>query len=139
MQPLTPHTPQRHNGYIYAVAHAHDVGCRDIIQDGSALVDIDAGLEVAPGDASDIEVANAHAWGSGGLVFSDGAVAGTALFIAQYPSSKGMSCCFLNCIPATKFHMKSGEKFTDVNYLRRDGARVAAEFDDHDVLLRRRA
>ena len=92
MQPLTPHTPQRHNGYIYAVAHAHDVGCRDLIQDGKTFVDIDAGLEVAPGDASDIEVANAHPWGSNGLVFSDGAWAGTALDIAVEASHKGMSC-----------------------------------------------
>ncbi len=92
MQPLTPHTPQRHNGYIYAVAHAHDVDCRDVIYDGRTFVDIDAGLEVAPGDASDIEVANAHPWGSNYLVFSDGARAGNALNIAKYPSEKGMSC-----------------------------------------------
>ena len=92
MQPLTPHTPQRHNGYIYAVAHAHDVGCRDLIKDTCTFVDIDAGLEVAPGDASDIEVANAHPWGSRFLVFSDGARAYTALIIAGHPSLKGMSC-----------------------------------------------
>ena len=92
MQPLTPHTPQRHNGYIYAVAHAHDVDCRDDIYDGNTFVDIDAGFEVAPGDASDIEVANAHPWGSSWLVFSDGGAAGTALPIAQVPSWKGLSC-----------------------------------------------
>ncbi len=86
---------QRHNGYIYAVAHAHDVNCRDLIFDGNTLVDIDAGFEVAPGDASDIEVANAHAWGSRALVFSDGAKAATALIIARDPSFKGMSCYFL--------------------------------------------
>ena len=141
MQPLTPHTPQRHNGYIYAVAHAHDVGCRDIIYDGSTFVDIDAGFEVAPGDASDIAVANAHAWGSSFLVFSDGAHAGTALAIAEDPSRKGMSCYFLNCISGTEFHMKTGLKFTDgkSSLLLRDGARVAAEYDVRDVLLRRRA
>jgi hypothetical protein len=94
LQPLTPHTPQRHNGYIYAVAHAHDVDCRDQLRDGKTLVDIDAGFEVAPGDASDIEVANAHAWGSWCLVFSDGAAAATALGIAVDASGKGMSCCF---------------------------------------------
>jgi hypothetical protein len=101
LPPLTPHTPQRHNAYIYAVAHAHDVDCRDIIRDGSALVDIDAGFEVAPGDASDIEVANAHAWGSRGLILSgvtgDGAIAknfiaATAMGIARDPSIKGMPC-----------------------------------------------
>ena len=47
MQPLTPHTPQRHNGYIYAVAHAHDFDCRQQLQDGRTLVDIDAEFEVA--------------------------------------------------------------------------------------------
>jgi hypothetical protein len=56
------------------------------------LVDIDAGFEVAPGDASDIEVANAHPWGSYWLVFSDGAWAATALNIAKVPPHKGMSC-----------------------------------------------
>jgi hypothetical protein len=34
--------------------------------------------------------------------------------------------------------MKTGRKFT-ANRLLRDGARVAAEFNDDDVLLRRRA
>ena len=89
---LTPHTPQRHNGFVYAVAHARDVDCRDGIGDGKTFVDIDAGLEVAPGDASDIEVANAHPWGSWCLVFSDGGWAGTATRIALDPSYKGMSC-----------------------------------------------
>ncbi len=139
MQPLTPHTPQRHNAYIYAVAHAHDVDCRDVIKDGSAFVDIDVGFEVAPGDASDIAVANAHAWGSTFLVFSDGAGAATALRIAVYTSYKGMSCYFLNLIPATKFHMKTGKKLTYNNDLLRDGASIAAKYDNNDVLLRRRA
>jgi hypothetical protein len=92
LQPLTPHTPQRHNGYIYAVAHAHNVDRRDYILDGQIFVDIDAGFEVAPGDASDIEVANAHPWGSGALVFSDGAYVLTGLGMANAPSLKGMSC-----------------------------------------------
>ena len=56
------------------------------------FVDIDAGFEVAPGDASDIEVANAHPWGSRCLVFRDGAWAATAPDIAEYPYEKGMSC-----------------------------------------------
>jgi hypothetical protein len=137
LQPLAPHAPQRHNGYIYAVAHAHDVDCRDLIQDGKTFVDIDAGFEVAPGDASDIEVANAHPWGSRGLVFSDGAGAGTALGIASYPCNRGMSCYFLSWIPATKSHMKTGKKWTVINGLLRDGARVAARYDYEDVLLRR--
>ena len=92
MQPLTPHTPQRHNGFVYAVAHAHDVDRRDFIKDGKTFVDIDAGFEVAPGDASDIEVANAHPWGSYFLVFIDGARAAAARCIAGNPSHKGMSC-----------------------------------------------
>ena len=79
---------------MYATAHARDVDCRHYIRDGKTLVDIDAGFEVAPGDASDIEVTNAHPWGSHLLVFSDGASAATALWITQDPSRKGMSCYF---------------------------------------------
>jgi hypothetical protein len=75
-------SPQRHNGYIYAVAHVHDIDSRDIIQDGDTPVDIDAGFEIAPGDASDIQVANAHTWGSRLIVFYDGSIAATALNIA---------------------------------------------------------
>ena len=77
---------------MYATAHTHDVNCRDVIRDGKTFVDIDAGFEVAPGDASDIEVANAHPWGSRCLVFRDGAWAATAPDIAEYPYEKGMSC-----------------------------------------------
>ena len=97
MQPLTPHTPQRHkNGYIYAVAQVHDVDCCDLIGDGKNWVYIDHGFEVAPGDADDIEVANAYPWGSRFLVFSDGAYADTAM---SNPFRKGMSRYFLNWIP----------------------------------------
>jgi hypothetical protein len=125
---------------VYATAHVHDVDCRDLIEDGGTFVDTDAGFEVAPGDTSDIEVANAHAWGSSSLVFSDGAIAATALHIAEYPSAKGMSCYFLNCIPATNSHMKTGKKMTfPVNHLLRDGVRVATKAANYDVLLRRRA
>ena len=85
---LTP--PQRHEGFTYASAHVRDVDGRDITKDGCTPVDIDAGFEVAPGDASDVEVANAHAWGSHYLIFSDGAVAGTALNIALNPSLRGI-------------------------------------------------
>jgi hypothetical protein len=110
--------------------------------DGDAIVDIDAGFEVAPGDASDIEVANAHPWGSRFLMFSDGACAATASHFSwtspKDPSFKGMSCYFLNWIPATKSHMKTGRKLTDYNTLHRDGATVATGFND-DVLLRWRA
>jgi hypothetical protein len=81
---------------VYATAHVHDVNCRVVLQDGRTFVDIDAGFEVAPGDASDIQVANAHAWGSRSLVFSDGAEAATALNIAEVPCFKGMSFYFSN-------------------------------------------
>ena len=64
------------------------------MKEGYVPVDIDAGFEVAPGDASDIEVANAHAWGSDGLIFSDGKRAGSALFIAEIPSNKGIASYF---------------------------------------------
>ncbi len=83
MQPLSPHTLQRHNGYVYAVAHLRDVNC-DYYQDskdGNTLVDIDAGFDVAPGDASDVEVTNAHPWGSSHLLFSDGGGAYTSVLM----------------------------------------------------------
>ena len=75
---------------MYASAHVHDVDGQTVIHDGRTPVGIDAGFEVAPGDASDVEVANAHAWGSHRLVFSDGAVAGSAL----QPSMKGIASYF---------------------------------------------
>jgi hypothetical protein len=86
---LPPLPLQLHNGYVYASAHVRDVDGRDVIQDGDTPVDIDGGFEVAPGDASDVEVANAHAWGSSGLIFSDGAFAKSALNIAEVPSYRG--------------------------------------------------
>ena len=83
---------QRHNGYVYATVHVHDVDGHDYIHDGETLVDIDAGFEIAPGDANDIQVANAHPWGCDSLVFIDGAVAYSDLLIADHLSDKGMSC-----------------------------------------------
>ncbi len=85
--------PQLYNGYIYAVAHAHDVDCRDIIQDGKTSVDIDAGFEVAPGDANDIQVASAHPWGTLEVVFSDGAAAPTLLSMLKHNYKNGKSVC----------------------------------------------
>ena len=79
---------------MYASAHVHDVDGQTVIEDGDTPVDIDAGFEVAPGDASDIEVTNAHAWGSYGLIFSDGARAWSALRIAKNPSLKGIASYF---------------------------------------------
>ena len=85
----------RHNGYTYTTAHFHNVDCREKVQDGRTLVDIGAGFEVAPGDANDVEVANAHPWGSDALVFSEGWYAATALAIAVNPGIKGTLCYFL--------------------------------------------
>ncbi len=48
-----------------------------------APVDIDAGFEVAPGDDTDVHVVNTHGWGSGGMVFSDGGFAYTAVDLAE--------------------------------------------------------
>jgi hypothetical protein len=64
------------------------------MRDGQTPVDIDAGFEVAPGDANDIEVTNAHAWGSNSLIFSDGAYCNTQVWIAQDPARKGMGALF---------------------------------------------
>ena len=79
---LTPAT-QTHKGYVYVSAHLHDVDSLVQIGDGDQLVDVQHDFEVAPGDADDIHVVNAHTWGSYGMVFSDGQVAGTSLNIAE--------------------------------------------------------
>ena len=62
------------------------------MSDGQKCVSIDAGFEIAPGDASDIEVANAHAWGSDLLVFSDGTGAYSASM--EDPSDMGTASSF---------------------------------------------
>jgi hypothetical protein len=87
----------------------HDVdGVGPALYDGDRPVVVDAGFEVAPGDASDIEVANAHHWGSYLLVFcdsrcesrADGTVfqqensACTSLQLGFSPSDKGIPCSF---------------------------------------------
>jgi hypothetical protein len=81
--PPPSHPPfcQRYKEYIYATAHAVDVDGWDC-KPGSKSDDIDACFKVAPGDASDIEVTNAHPWSCEYLVFSDGRAAGTALGIS---------------------------------------------------------
>ena len=93
---LAPDPPllQRHKGFIYASAHVRDVDGQTHIRDGKTPVGIDAGFEVAPGDASDVEVANAHAWGSAALLFGDGKGANSALGIADVPSCKGIASYF---------------------------------------------
>ena len=85
--PLSPLFLQRHKGFIYASAHVHDVDGQTVIEDGRTPVGIDSGFEIAAGDASDIEVANAHAWGRLSLIFSDGTAAGSALHIAKWGPS----------------------------------------------------
>ena len=78
---------QSHKGYVYTSAQGHDVDSLVQIGDGDQFVYIDhllvGGFSIAPGDADDIEVANAHTWGSYGMVFSDGQAAGTSLNIAE--------------------------------------------------------
>jgi hypothetical protein len=81
---------------MYASAHVHDVdGQTKIVVHGKTPVDIDAGFEIAPSDAGDIEVANAYAWGSNLLIFSDGTLACSALRIAHNPWNKGIASYFL--------------------------------------------
>jgi hypothetical protein len=92
--PLLTPISQCHKGYIYASAHVHCVDRQLLYWDGRFPVGIDAGFEVAPGDASDVEVANAHDWGSYCLVFSDGAYAHSHLDIANRPYLKGIAFNF---------------------------------------------
>ena len=95
---LAPEPPppllQLYKGFIYTSAHVHDVDGQTLIGDGRTPVGIDAGFEVAPGDASDIAVANAHAWGSHCLIFSDGTYAESALNIATFSFLKGIASYF---------------------------------------------
>jgi hypothetical protein len=61
-----------YNGYMYATAHFHDVDGAGIVTDGDDFVSVGAGFEIAPGDADDVAVCNAHAWGTRFLAFADG-------------------------------------------------------------------
>ena len=149
---------QHHNGYIYASAHVHDVDGRvklDHTHDDP--VDIDAGFEVAPGDDSDIQVVNEHGWQSGGMAFSDGGFAWTALDIAQRieqeieakrnPSQflyfgsdipkKGIACYFVRRKHVLKSHDESGKKIRSGGF-HRVGARVHASGSRTDILLRKK-
>jgi hypothetical protein len=122
-------------------------------QDGCTFVDIDAGFEVAPGDASDIEVANAHAWGSWRLVFSDGAWASTARSLQPQqrrcelravdddsPDDKKGTACFFPGKVVLKFIMMPGGKSSASSLrLQRDEAGRVKTWIAADVLLRKRA
>ena len=88
-------------------------------ENGVPLVDIDAGFEVAPGSIIDIEVVNAHRWGSGAMVFSSGRYTWTA-----------------NNFVSGDAHLSAG---ASVGFLQSDAAgRVSAQFGCWDVLLRKR-
>ena len=129
-------------GFIYASAHVRDVDGEDLIEDGRTPVDIDAGFEVAPGDASDIEVANAHYWGSwGAVIFSDGRVAQNLTHCAYEPRYKGIQRSILACeILFYNLMMISGGKWGSGDHLIVDSqGRVSARDREDDVLLRKRA
>ena len=82
--PSPPRPPllQHHHGYIYATSHAHIV--KSIIRvKASGYVVVGDGFEVAPGDASDIEVTNTYPWGCLKLYFSDNHMALTALYLKR--------------------------------------------------------
>jgi hypothetical protein len=89
---------QRYNGYIYVTAHVRDVLRDHPERDGCTYVVIQAGFEVAPGDANDIAVANAYPWGSERLVFSDGSEACSALDLKRecYREYKGTPPFFIH-------------------------------------------
>jgi hypothetical protein len=84
-------------------------------------------------------VANAHAWGSWRLIFSDGAVAYSALSIAWNPSYKGIVDYFASEIMFYNLIMISGDRYGS-GYLTVDSqGRVSARHNDLDFLLRKRA
>ena len=127
---------QRHNGYIYATAHARDVDGRDRLYDGATPVDIDAGFEIAPGDATGIRVVNAYAWGSWSLVFSDGSSALTSKHASRW---MGTPRCLQHKTRMFHDHLTAelGMRDRSGNFLVRDGDKVAAQDDQSDVLLRK--
>ena len=109
------------------------------MKDGSTSVDIDAGFKVAPGDASDIEVVNAHAWGSEVLVFIDGMAAFSALGIAHNSAQKGTACSFPSEILLCNLMMISGKKRGRDGLKVDSEGRVSAKWNTYDILLRKRA
>ena len=60
-----------------------------VVWDGAVPVAVDAGFEVAPGDADDIAVCNQHTWGSYHLVFADGSLCATAYTLMRSPEETG--------------------------------------------------
>ena len=60
-----------------------------VVWDGTVPVAVDAGFEVAPGDADDIAVCNQHTWGSYHLVFADGSLCATAYTLMRFPEEIG--------------------------------------------------
>jgi hypothetical protein len=135
--PPPPPLLQLYKGFIYTSAHVHDVDGQTVIRDGDTPVDIDAGFEVAPGDASDIEVANAHAWGSGALIFSDGA---WAYSLNTGHGSKGIASSFAIEIVFYNLMMISGIKLLSGNLkVDSQGRMSSAIYSKYDVLLRKRA
>ncbi len=78
---------RHHNGYVYATAHVHDVHGHEVLKDGPTPIDVDAGFEVAPGDANDVWVSNAYSWGCNGLVFGNTHWAYTADLLNGKPDS----------------------------------------------------
>ena len=60
-----------------------------VVWDGAVPVAVDAGFEVAPGDADDIAVCNQHTWGSYHLVFADGSLCATAYTLMRFPEEIG--------------------------------------------------
>ena len=124
----------------------HDVdGVGPALYDGDRPVVVDAGFEVAPGDASDVEVANAHAWGSDCLIFSDGTWARTAPWIAQHASYRGIAHHPCSCTEILFYNpvMISGKKNGSHNLQVDEAGRVSVRSPSFrsvdDVLLRKRA
>jgi hypothetical protein len=131
-----------HNGHLYATAHVHDVDCHYHVEDGETPVGIDADFEVAPGDASDVQVANLYGWGCVGLVFGDH----MASCPTQPWTSLGTSLTMVwRALCSMEFlqrylTLKTGVKFGNGDALHRDGeGRVSSNHKNGDILLRKKA
>jgi len=131
-----------HNGYIYATAHAHKVKSRIRVQDNDGVysgVVIGDGFEIAPGDASDIEVTNAYPWQCLELFFSDDQRANTALGLkTKQPLGHPSMCCQMNMRPGVK--MLSPKEFDQkVIHFWLEEVYLSNNFNHRDILIRKRA
>jgi hypothetical protein len=132
--PPSPIPLQRDGSNLYMTLHVLKVDDRTKVRNGDTPVHAPFGWPIAPGDADDARVCGAHPWQSNVLVFSNGDAYGTAM-----QSSSSHAGATLNPSKNLIFsRLKIGKKMRS-GYLIQDEQGARAEYDDSEVLLRRRA